>query len=381
MPLIYSGRTVFFSAVLEVVSTPLSWLFGCHQRSSQIRKILVVEPFGMGDVLSLSVMLDPLKSACPDAEIRLLIKQGNEQIYAADSRVSRIYVMPVPWSKLSGRKSGSVAEWMKIWATCRAVAKWGPDIGLDSRSEIRSQILMLLSGCRRRIGFKNYLNTNINVRGFLLTDIIEKPPVMHRYAMNRLLVEQGLGIASMPVKFPSFKPNTPAERLVDQSPQVLIHIGARWEYKKWPKTNWIELGKRLVEKGVFPIFVGVSEEEMLITHIAATVRGATAVCTDMNRLIGLVKGSDLLNGLSSGPVHLAQTLGTPVVALFGPGDFELWRPQGAHDEVLFHRLPCNPCLQKECVRPDDSCMPMITVEEVFDAAQRVLAYKSEGFEL
>jgi ADP-heptose:LPS heptosyltransferase len=97
----------------------------------------------------------------------------------------------------------------------------------------------------------------------------------------------------------------------------------------------------------------------------------------MEELICLIMGADLLVCLDSGPMHLAQTLGVPVVALFGPGDFELWCPRGERDEVIFHRLPCNPCLQERCVRSGDSCMTMITVEEVFTAVKKVLDLKTD----
>jgi ADP-heptose:LPS heptosyltransferase len=153
---------------------------------------------------------------------------------------------------------------------------------------------------------------------------------------------------------------------------MIMHIGARWKYRQWPVEHWIELARRMVAKNISVVVVGAREEEPVVKRIAGSVGGVISVCADMDRLIGLIQGSDLLVCLDSGPMHLAQTLGIPVVALFGPGDFELWHPQGAQDEALFHRLPCNPCLQKNCVRPEDSCMPKITVEEVADAAQRVL---------
>lgn len=377
MPLLYSRRTVVFNAVLEVIAAVLLLPFYHRKPSSAVRKFLLVEPFGMGDVLSLSVMLDPLKTAIPDADVRVLTKSGNEQIYEADPRISRTYAVPIPWSRMPGRKRGSVAEWAEIWRTCRDIAKWCPDIGLDSRSEVRSQILMVLSGCRKRIGFRNYLNTNISVYGWLLTDIIEKPPVLHRYLMNRLLLEQGLMLASEPIEFPSFKPVIPAERITTGSIQVLIHIGARWKYRQWPEECWIALGRKMVDGGLCPAIIGDTGEELTVKHIAESIGGTISICADMSRLIGLVKGSDLLICLDSGPMHLAQTLGVPCIALFGPGDFELWHPQGKKDQTLFHRLPCNPCLQKRCIRPDDNCMSKITVEEVFKAVLMALERKSE----
>jgi ADP-heptose:LPS heptosyltransferase len=123
--------------------------------------------------------------------------------------------------------------------------------------------------------------------------------------------------------------------------------------------------------------VGSSSERSILEQVCDPA-GLSREEAEMDSLIRRIAGCDLLVCLDSGPMHLAQTLGIPVVALFGPGDFDLWRPKGRCDQALFHRLPCNPCLQNECVRPADSCMPRITVDEVFDAIQRVLSCKQEG---
>lgn len=371
MPLHYSIWTRIASAVLEGAARLCLCPFGKKKGGGPVRRILLVEPFGMGDVLSLSVMIDPLKAAYPESEIRLLTKRGNEGIYAKDPRIQTVYSMPVPWSKISGQKRGTLSEWLDMLSTCRAVAGWTPDVGMDTRGEIRSQILMVLCGCGRRVGFTNYLNTNMNVRGWLLTDAVEKPDVLNRYVMNCRLVERGLGVGAAPVVFPSFRPQIAAEMTAGGKAQILIHIGARWFYRQWPVERWVELARGLVSDEVSIVVAGAGEEAAAVSQIAEAVPGVVAVCADLERLIGLVRGSDLVVCLDSGPMHLAQTLGIPVVALFGPGDFELWSPQGARDESVFHRLPCNPCLQKTCVRPEDCCMMRISVAEVRAAVDRV----------
>ncbi len=374
MPLTYSKKTVLLNSMLELLAFFLLWpkvlLLRCSS-SSKAKPIVLVEPFGMGDILSLSVMLDPLSEAFPDVEILLLTKKGNDEVYAGDPRIARVYTAPFPWSRLSGGKRGSIRDWLNVIKTCREIACLKPNIGLDTRSEIRSQILMVLCGCCRRVGFTNYLNTNINVRGLLLTTKVKKPDAMHRYEMNRLLLREGLGVALSPLRFPCFQPTLQSERLISSEPVVLFHVGARWKYRQWPTERWVELGGRLNAEGIEPCVVGAPGEEDVLNRICGET-GFTKVVAGMNRLIQLVKGCDLLVCLDSGPMHLAQTLGTPVVAMFGPGDFDLWQPLGIRDRYVFHRLPCNPCLQLDCVRPDDSCMRKIAVNEVFDQIIGVL---------
>jgi len=45
--------------------------------------------------------------------------------------------------------------------------------------------------------------------------------------------------------------------------------------------------------------------------------------------------------------------------------------------VIFKNLDCCGCRQEEhlCVRPDDTCMDLISVDEVWSAAQKILEGK------
>jgi heptosyltransferase III len=375
MAIKYSKKTLFFNSLMEYIAAALFLpriIWPKKKSENEPIRILLVEPFGMGDVLSLSVMLDPIKSAYPDSDIYLLTKNGNEDIYAKDSRITHTFTAPIPWSKLSGQKKGSFSEWKSLFKVCRNIADLKPDIGLDTRSEIRSQILMLLCNCKNRIGFKNYLNTNINVKGLLLTKVVDKPEILHRYQMNRLLVKKGLDVNIGCLVFPTYKPTF--EKLPNKTEQtsILIHIGGRWKYRQWTNEKWIELIKKLSKENNLEISVtcGIMEKAMLDNILEKT--SITGEVSDYNLLVNKIKSTDLLICLDSGPMHLAQTLGIPVLALFGPGDFDLWHPLGKNDKTCFHKLECNPCLQHVCIKPEKPCMSFISVEDVYMKTKEVL---------
>ena len=377
MPLTYSKKTLLLNSLLEYIAAflffpKMIWLRK-HSENEQ-KRILLIEPFGMGDVLSLSVMLDPILSKFPDATIYLLTKMGNEDIYSSDKRITKTFVAPIPWSKVSGQKKGTFNEWKQLIRTCKEIAKLNPNIGIDTRSEVRSQVLMLLCNCKERIGFKNYLNTNINVKGLLLTTVIDKPKVIHRYHMNRLLVEKGLQIDMPTLSFPTFKPNVDLEICETNNKRILIHIGARWELRQWSTTKWIGLIDKLKQHKDLDISVTAGENEKQTLNSILTKTSIEGNISDLQLLIKEIKSTDLLICLDSGPMHLAQTLNIPVLALFGPGDFDLWHPLGTHDDTCFNKLDCNPCLQYICEKPEKPCMSYITVEEVYNKAIKSLCW-------
>jgi len=88
-------------------------------------------------------------------------------------------------------------------------------------------------------------------------------------------------------------------------------------------------------------------------------------------LAALYERANLVITIDSGPMHLAAAMGTPVVALFGPT--APWRtgPFGPEHTVLRVELACSPCLKRQC-RYNHECMEQLTVDQVVEAAQKVL---------
>ena len=57
----------------------------------------------------------------------------------------------------------------------------------------------------------------------------------------------------------------------------------------------------------------------------------------------LIKRSQKFIGPDSGLMHLACAAGTPVIAVFGPGNLNKWKPQGLQHKIISNHVPCSPC--------------------------------------
>ena len=86
----------------------------------------------------------------------------------------------------------------------------------------------------------------------------------------------------------------------------------------------------------------------------------------------LLDRATLVVGNDSGLIHIAAACGTPVIGLYGPQLPERFGPGSARSIALHHRVDCCPCAQRICVRPEDPCVNLITLEEVVSAAERLL---------
>ena len=78
----------------------------------------------------------------------------------------------------------------------------------------------------------------------------------------------------------------------------------------------------------------------------------------------------------SGPMHLADSLGTPLVALFGSTDPIVTGPYRQHTQVIQKEVPCAPCFKRVCPI-DFPCMKKIGVEEVTQAVLQTMETKKE----
>jgi ADP-heptose:LPS heptosyltransferase len=372
----YSLTTRVFTYIIEwagfIFLSPLNWissLFYHYPPKTRVTKILLVEPFQMGDVISLTVMLDPLKILFPESEIYLLIHQKNKEILSKDKRIKGIYTADFPFSDYDKKKLRIQRYW-NLLITLWKLRKVSFSIGIDSRGDIRSQLALYLINCRERLGYTHYLGSNIRFLGLFLNKRIPGCPFEHRYEWNRYIMT-GLGIPLenlFPIPFPaiSIEPDT-----LPAYAEIVVHIGGGWIYKRWKTHKWIELINSIGRNNQLSIRViaGPGEKQQLEDIKAATMNSNIGFhTTSLDELITLIAGCTLFIGLDSGPMNLASVMGKKIIALFGPGDSQMWFPYQPDSLFIHHKafFPCNPCFQTNCVFASYNCMDSITPEEVLN---------------
>ena len=74
----------------------------------------------------------------------------------------------------------------------------------------------------------------------------------------------------------------------------------------------------------------------------------------------------------SGLMHVAGALGVPLVAVFGSTNPATTSPPGMKSVIVRKPVDCSPCLKKVCPT-DFACMNLIGVDDVIEAAERLLA--------
>jgi ADP-heptose:LPS heptosyltransferase len=171
------------------------------------------------------------------------------------------------------------------------------------------------------------------------------------------------------------------------APVIVLHVSAGNPFRRWPAASFAEVAATLATQDRarrIIITSGPSEAEAAeaVAAQARTLAGDAAegiVRTgefDLSELRALVGRAVLYIGGDSGPLHLAATTATPVVALFGPTLPERslpWRdPAIGSIAVETGPLPCRPCHQRHCVPGDFRCLTGISPTMVIAAAKTLL---------
>jgi len=147
--------------------------------------------------------------------------------------------------------------------------------------------------------------------------------------------------------------------------------------KRWLPDRYAEVVNRVVKNAqnrsgarVGVVILGAKGEEPLGKTIADQIKTRTVVCsgqTTVRELMALVKRCQLFLTNDTGPMHVAAAFQVPLVAVFGPTDWQTTSPFGVDAKLVRQPVSCAPCLLRECPI-DHRCMTGVTVEQVYAAA-------------
>jgi ADP-heptose:LPS heptosyltransferase len=163
---------------------------------------------------------------------------------------------------------------------------------------------------------------------------------------------------------------------------VALHVSAGREVKQWPESRFHEIAARLItERDAAIVLTGAPDDRAQVDLVKAGLPAERVLDlagrADLMTLAAILECVNLLVTGDTGPMHLAQAVGTPIVAIFGPSDPARYAPRGVLDRVVRIDLPCAPCNRirrppERCTGHTPDCLTGVDVARVLDAVERVL---------
>ena len=335
----------------------------------QPRRILLVKPSALGDVVHGLPVASLLKRRWPDARLDWLVSRPFAPLVETCPAVDETVVFD--------RNRG---------APVRVQRAADADLGRRLRDG-RYDLVVDLQGLFRSAWFARRTNAPVRV-GFARPRewatwgythrVPEKPGFRHAIERN-LDVAEVLGCGRSPVEFRV--ETTPADgaaadnllKPLENRPFALLMPGTNWPTKRWPASSFAGLARKLREKHDLSIVLAGADDAASARPAFSGVDHLDAVGrTSVRELAALLRRAAIAVTNDSGPMHLAAALGTPVVAAFGPTDPRRTGPFGsAMTDVVRAGLPCLGCLSRSCAHT--SCMHLLPYEALLQRCDALLS--------
>lgn len=112
-------------------------------------------------------------------------------------------------------------------------------------------------------------------------------------------------------------------------PFAVVHAGSRALERRWPIERFAAVADGLARMGVGVVLTGTNEEAALVQSLEAAMRApATNLCgrTSIGALTALIARAGLLVSNDTGVSHIAAGVGTPSVVIFLTSEPARWAP-------------------------------------------------------
>ena len=345
---------------------------------------------------------DTLPSCFPQSWVDIIAKESIQEVFRCHPGVRTIH----PFSK------SQVKGLAGLFKYGRALRKYGPyDLFITLPPSFSSALIGCGVGSGVRTGFQ------AEGRTLLLTHSFPKHQGIHRvHAYRHLLKDlqerlqdsrnggQGVEIGkkkrkkSVPWAWPGEIPPDDAvqkitfpfsekERqtvfLPKQVPfkYVVFNVNADAQSRRLPLEKWVALGNRLLKNKpneIKLVFIGTPQQRPRVAEVMQALEPKEHLLdfagkTSVRELALLLHDADAVVTNDSGPMHLANAVGAPLVTFIGAADPIETKPFNQGKTIVINkRLPCSPCVKNSCRFPTVRCLESIPVDEIYESMRAVM---------
>jgi ADP-heptose:LPS heptosyltransferase len=377
---IYDRRERALVAVADALLAPAAFRRAFRRPNPDPpRRILCFRLERIGDLLMTAHALAELRALTPGASIDLIVGSWNQDIAAAIPGVDRVETLDAGWLGRDG--SGYTPLGL-----ARRAAGWRSrhyDLAINFEPDIRTNMAMAAAGARRSIGFAS------GGGGALLDVALDYDVSVHTVENARRLVHVAIGRApdvavEWALRIPEAR-RAEATRLLAPlggGLKVGMHVSGGRAIKQWPETRFREVAAHLAADRSAAIVLTGSPADRAQVELVRAALPPTRVL-DLSADVSLLTAAAVIEQLDlfvtgdTGPMHLANAVGTPIVAVFGPSDPRRYAPRGMRDTVVRIDLPCSPCNRirrppERCVGHTPDCLAGIETAQVLAAIDDTL---------
>jgi lipopolysaccharide heptosyltransferase II len=337
---------------------------------TNIKRIILFRTDRLGDLVLAFPVVDALRASFPRAEIDLYVNPATARLARMHVQVSQVLT-----DRVHGLES--------FFALVRFLKTQHYDLAIHLYPRPQLALATLLACIPVRVGTTyRYYSFSFNRR----VKMHRKTMAMHEADSNLRLVESFAAPApptTQHLQIPEEALQQVRDLLSSKGLEirgnrfVILHPGSGGSSLNWPPEHFAELGNALVSRG-FPVVLTGTELDRPVVHRVRSLsgEGVLDLCgeLDLEHMTALLSEASLLVSNSTGPLHLADTLGKKVIGLYSPFLFSSpvrWGPYRQPENVFMPaRDTCTKCTEARC--KEYNCMASIQPQTVFARALEIL---------
>ena len=338
-----------------------------------VRRVLVVRPGGMGDMVLLLPVLRALRTRFPGAVVHLICEKRNRDIL-----------------RMAGVADDAILYDAHPLRLLGIGFRERYDIAIDTEQfHYFSALMALLGRAPVRIGFKITPGRNLLYTHLVNYDLGAYEADQFARLLAPLGIDKVGDVAGCLEVAPDALPadrRRQIEALAAQPGLIVVHAGSTSRYKLWEPEKIAGVMMRLAESAAWSfVLVGSKDERSMAELVLASLHLGDRVVSLVGAMTlaetaAVLQRATLFIGGDSGLAHMAVALRRPTVVWFGPSDSRKWGVNGPSHAVVSKALACAPCFifgyHKLCRHI--ACMRSIAVDDVLQACRDVLAAGTTG---
>jgi len=333
-----------------------------YQDALNKERILVIKMGAVGDVILAVPSLRVIRNNFPNASISVLVGLESMRILKKCPYIDDIIFY-------YRKEERGIKTLLKVGSIVR---RKGFDMSIDLQNNKMSHVLAWLGAVPRRFGYNN------NKLGFLLNNGLKylnigSGPVEEQFRLLKKAGINTIGSSKRLEMWPGKEDFSYIDKLLEnewmRENHVLVgmNIGGSWKTKRWPIKSFAKLSDMLAAKDVRVVVTASGEEGDLATEFVNMTKSKVinaAGKTTLLQLAALIRRCRVFITSDSAPMHIASSMDTSFIALFGPTDPRRHLEPTDKSVAIKKEISCSPCYKSYCKKV--LCMEKIDVEEIFD---------------
>ncbi len=330
--------------------------------SSKPKKILIIAPAWLGDMVMAHSLIQVIRQQHPDAALAVLAPQATLQITELMPEISARFLMP--------EQHGQFNLWTRF-KLARQLRAEHFSVAYVLPNSWKSALIPFLAGIPKRIGALG------EQRYVLLNDLrkgVKQWPLMVQRYVTLGFPPQGF-TAETPFPYPRLiVPETLRQQVQKKlaldvhKPILVLSPGAAFgPAKRWPTAYFAAVATAKIEAGYQVWIIGGPAEKNLgeeIQSLEPRVHNFV-MQTSLLEMAALLSFAQQVLTNDSGPMHIAASLNVSVFAIFGSSSAGFTPPLGDKITIIEKLgLSCRPCFERVCPLGHYACLKEITPDQV-----------------